>query len=239
MAVACSKRSESEAGYATAAAAVVAMVIAVGAIAVSVAAQQELANARRSVERARAEAELDGAQLLAVASVIADGRDLRYRWTIAGEKGPIELLAESERVKLSIQAAAELDDDTLARLTETPPESLRARLRATAVGDRVVLSQLDGAPLWRRCASSLLSRYGRGGHLALQAASAPASLRTSWRAGEEWRLRATSDDGWTDERIVRFTGDPRRPAGVVSRRLLRDAGKGEPCAAFISDGVAP
>jgi hypothetical protein len=37
------------------------------------------------------------------------------------------------------------------------------------------------------------------------------------------RLIAAGDDGWTEDRIVRLTGDPANPVLVLDRRLLRRA----------------
>jgi len=224
-----------EAGYATAAAAVVAMALSMGVISVHLVAQQELINARNALERSRVEAELDGVLLLAAAQVIADGRPGRYRWTVAGDKGPIEILAEPEAVKLSLTEAAKLTDEDLAHLGATAPDALRARLRALAAGGRAPVSSLEGSALWRLCAPSLLSRYGRGKTLALSETVSPAVARADWRAGEEWRLRAVTQDGWTDDRVVRFTGEPQRPTGTIERRLVRDGARGEACGAFISE----
>jgi len=214
------------------------MALSMGAIAVHLAAQQELINARRAFERSRVEAELDGVQLLAAAQIIADGRAGRYRWTVAGQKGPIEILAEPEAVKLSLASAAALSDQDLTTLGATSADALRARLRALAAGGQSSLPSLDVSPLWRRCGPSLVSRHGRGAHLGLAATSEPVVQQTEWRAGEVWRFKATTDDRWTDDRIVRFTGDPRRLFATIERRVVRDGEKGEPCGVFISEGTA-
>ena len=59
----------------------------------------------------------------------------------------------------------------------------------------------------------------------------------SWRIGEVWRLQISgAGDGWADDRIVRFTGDPTHPAAVVERRLARGSGKAGVCDRLFAAG---
>lgn len=232
--MACSAKRSDE-GYATVAATVIAMAISIVVIAVSLTAQQELRTATRALERAKVEAELDGAQLLSAVTVMRDGGSGRYRWRIDGAAGWIELLAENESAKLPLSRVPDLSDEDLARFDVVVPERLRTRVRGVAATQPSATDtgQLDTSRTWRQCAASMISPYGRAGRPRLDETIMPAARKFDWLAGQVWRLRARSADGWTEERIVRFTGEPNHPAAIVERRLLRDGEAGEPCSRLI------
>jgi hypothetical protein len=217
------------------AAAVIATALSVVVVAVSLMAQQELRNATTALRRSQIETELDGMQLLAAVTVMRDGGAARYRWSVAGSSGPTELLAENEAVKLPLDRATALDDASLVALGVVVPERVRARLRAIAATHPAALdvAGLDTALLWRLCASSMISPYGRAAALNLDPAIMPADRKFGWLGGQVWHLRARSAQGWVDERIVRFTGDAAKPAAVVERKVYKGGGGGEPCSALI------
>lgn len=226
-------------GYATAAAAMIALALSLVVSAVMGAALTDLRASKASLGRARIEALLDGAQQTAVVGVLENGAPQRIRWYLPTPQGVIEVLAEPEAAKLSLKAAADLPHDDLLGLGPSNVASIRARLRAMALAGSSAdgVSRLTATPLWRACASSMISPYGQGASLSLRAARPPTPGHFSWRAGEVWRLRALSPDGWADDRIVRLTGDAERPAAIIERVLVRGQTGGEPCRVFIEGGA--
>ncbi len=181
-------------GYATAAAAMIALALSLVVSAVMGAALTDLRASKTALQRARIEALLDGVQQAAVVGVLETGAPRRLRWFVPTGQGAIEVLAEPEAAKLSLRSAAELSDDDLIGLGSSNAASIRARIRAMALagGSADGVSRLTAMPLWRACASSMISPYGQATSLSLQAANPPTLGRFSWRAGEVWRLRALS-----------------------------------------------
>ena len=236
--MACSGIDPRDGGYATASAITVAMAIALTATALTALATAELKGARGGLTRLQAEYALAGDQQAAAVTVLETSKAVRLRWTEAGEAATVEVLAEPELAKVGYKAAAALDDSKLARLGVQDPAALRERLTAELADpeDRRPVAELDAAPLWRACAASLVSRWGAGGALAFAKADKPDGRRFSWRLAEVWRLRIARPDGWTDDRIVRFTGDPLRPAAVVRRRFSREGEADRQCETAF-DGV--
>ncbi len=235
MRVAWSSRKATEHGYATVAAMIIALALALAASAVMASALSALREARADGERLRAAYGLEAAQTQALTTLLAQRKPGRYRWQVDSPVGPVEVLAEPEQPKLSVKAAADLDDATLARLGVSDPERLRARLVALAagLGGEGSVAQADPAPLWQACAPSLISAFGTADVApVLAAATTPGPGRFDWRAGEVWRLRLISARGWAEDRIVRLTGDERDPAAVIERRLFHDTPGGEPCASL-------
>jgi hypothetical protein len=224
-----------DAGYATAAGAMIALALSLVVTAVVGASLTDLRLSRTAFDRGRAEVALDGVQELAALAILRDGPPHRLRWFIESNIGPVEVLAEPEAAKLSTREAADLDDTALLWLGAGEPERVRSRLRAMALGgaDARDLARVDPSPRWRGCAASLISPYGQSDGLSLERAVPPQAGRFAWRAGEVWRLRARSADGWTDDRIVRLVGDPEHPAAIIERVLARGQAGGEPCAALI------
>ena len=132
----------------------------------------------------------------------------RLRWSLSALAGHVDVLAEPEAAKAGYAVAAELTDGELAKLGVADPTAFRARLNGESSSDGVIpIQDLDAAALWQACAPSLISRYGQSETLALAAPQAPNARRFAWRAGNVWRIRVASPDGWSDDRLVRFTGD--------------------------------
>ncbi|HLZ77177.1 hypothetical protein [Phenylobacterium sp.] len=183
----------------------------------------QLTLTKAELERSRQEYALDGAHLQAVAAIIRSGAPGPFAWSLSTDFGWMQITAEPEVDKLTLSAAAALPATTLAQFGVAAPATLAAALArpdvasgATAVGD------LDPAPLWRTCGPSLTSPLGQEAQFAYVSRQAPQDGGTpAWHIGEAWRITATTDAGWRDDRIVRFTGDARHPAAVVTRRLSR------------------
>jgi hypothetical protein len=220
--VACSRTEQSsEAGWATAAAITVCLGLALGAAALSALASTELAGARRSLERLQAEFAFDDAQKTAALAVLKADQSTRLQWRLTIKAGGFEALAEPEAAKLSPEAAAALDEDAFARLGAADPRALRERLARVADHD-ADLRDLDSSPVWSGCAASLVSPFGLARQLTPSpAARQPEELKLDLRPGEVWRLRIRGADGWTDDRLVRFTGDALRPVAVIRRTFTR------------------
>lgn len=231
-------RDRADGGYATAAAALTALALSLVVSAVMGASLTDLRRSRAALARTRTEATLDGVQQVAVLAVLETGQSARLRWFVPTEEGPVEVLAEPEAPKLGLIAAADLADGDLLGLGGGAVSSIQARLRALALSGAGAadIAELAATPLWRACAPSLISPYGQADQLALSPAWQPATGRFSWRAGEVWRLRALSPDGWADDRIVRLTGDAEHPAAIIERVLVRGQRGGEPCRIFIDGG---
>jgi hypothetical protein len=190
---------------------------------------------RSDLQRTQMDYALDGAQLSAAAAIVRTGAGGPYRWSLPSDAGWLEAVGEAEGDKVSLSAAAQLDE-RIFRAMEVPDiESLRARLVAAA-GEPPILDvgELDAAPLWRSCAASLISAFGTKAMAPAIVMQTPhmGDLRPAWRVGEVWRLQVTTTAGWRDERIVRFTGDAFHPAAVVLRRLSRGNGGQGPCDAI-------
>ena len=231
-----SNPDRAEDGYATVAATVIALALALVAGAVMAVAANAMRQARADGERLRAAYGLAAAQTTALQTLLASRKPGRYRWQVDSPIGPVEVLAEPEQPKLSLRAAADLDDATLARLDVLDGERLRARLRALAAGEAATagaVAEMDVSPLWRACAGSMISPFGMGGDLGLSPAAPPPAGSFDWRAGEVWRLRLVSARGWAEDRIVRLTGDQRNPAAVIERRPFQDRPGGDPCGSLI------
>lgn len=222
--MASSSPEDPEAGYATAAAALIALALALVAAAVVNAGAANLKLARSDLRDAEREMALNSAQSMALPTLLVQASGPRLSWTIPSQSGPVEVLAERERQKLSVEAMIALPDDVFHRLGVVDPERLRNRLRALASpsgSGATAMADLDPAPQWRGCAPSLISPHGRGAALAFPAAQPPTPTLTPSPAGEVWRVRASSKQGWVEERIIRLTGDARRPSAIIERRYGR------------------
>ena len=222
--MACST-TEPDAGYVTTVGAALAFVIALGATVLVARSGIELRAARADLRRAQEEYRLDGLHRQAVAALLNAPAAQRLNWRPATPYGPAEVLAESEARKLPLSSADRgLDDVTLAKLGVSAPEGLRERIKAAARPGATalrVVPALDSAPSWRRCALSLISPYGAASRIEPLIAGAPiVGAQPNWRVGELWRIRIVAL-GWSDERIVRLTGDPAAPAATVERVLSR------------------
>lgn len=220
--MACSHDDAGDGGWATASAVVFSMALALTATALSGLASAELRSARAGLDRVHAEYALDGAQKAADVAALETDKAVRLRWSLSTDDGQFDVLAEPEAAKLSLAAAAALDDKALAKLGVVDSAALRDRLTA-ASGKQTPVPELDAAPLWRDCAASVVSRFGEAKDLALASPATPNQVKFDWRLGEVWRLRVTDKTGWTDDRLVRFVGDPLRPAAVIERSFTRQS----------------
>lgn len=227
--MACSS-TEGEAGYATAAATVVSLALAVVAAAAVQSSTSALRLARAELERTRIEYELSGASLRAISSAAATGGAKRLSWSFPAQSGSVRALAEPQATKLPLaKAAGSISATLFDDLRVVSPDKLRSRLQIMALnsgGELAALPDADASPQWRRCAASLISRYGQAQKAALTRTEPPQPGRAFWRAGEVWRVRVSSA-GWVDDRIVRITGDPAHPAAVIERRFYRGEGEGQ------------
>ena len=223
-------------GYATAAATLLALAIGVTVAAVVASALNELRLERRSFERRQAELALAGAQMRAVSAVLVERTDRRLRWQISEGSDNIEILAEPEAAKLGLAAATDVDIREFDRFGVVDSAQLQGRLVAMSAAKGVGafdIAAADGAADWRTCAGSMISPYGKSDRLSLHEAATPTASRDVWRVAQVWRIRATSSKGWTDDRIVRFTGDGENPAAVVERQFSSTGRWGEPCGRLV------
>jgi hypothetical protein len=180
-------------------------------------------------QRGEQELGLDGAHLAAAVVIIRHGEPGAFRWGVTTDQGYAEVIAEPEINKLGLLAAAALDDDVFDALGVVDPSALKARLYTAASAPPSWLGGLDSAPLWKQCSDSLLSAYGVSDRPAPLAYVSPERVadKPGWHIGETWRIRITTDTGWRDDRIVRFTGDPEHPEAIVRRAFTKtSSGRG-------------
>ncbi len=197
----------------------------------------DLKAAQSEAAKIRAEYQLDGLQERAGLTVVTDPKAVRLRWSLPTLSGSAEVLAEAEGAKLGLTGTVSLDTATLTKLGVSDARDLHRRLQ-TLAADRAVglaLENADASPVWRACARSVVSIYGSAKAAPKMAYAAPTPGAVIARSGEVWRIRVTSG-GWTDDRTVRFTGDPLHPAAVVERRLYRGNEMGDRCAALFAVG---
>jgi hypothetical protein len=188
--------------------------------------------ARADFRRSQAEYALSGAHALAVTQLLNSSGSGRLAWSVGGiDPQGVSLLAESEASKLRLSAASERDDKALTALGAVDPERARLRLApldaASATPDQVRAADDGGG--WRACAASAISPWGLAQAVSLGATREPDHEPGGARAGQVWRVRATTQDGWTDERIVRLIGRAEHPSTILWRRFDRSAGKGVTC----------
>jgi len=238
--VACSLIERDDAGYATPLALAMCVAISVSITALMSAATSDLQLARRDLDRQRVEYALAGEQAVAAMTVAQSRGGSRLQWIRSGDGSEVEIVAEAQAQKLGYDAAADLPATVVQALRIQSPDALRTRLRTLddqAVADGVP-ETLDDSQLWRLCAPALISRYGAAEKLVVTKPVLPAAgvSAAASKVGELWRIRV-SGEGWIDERTVRFTGDPRRPAAVVERRFFRGEKVGSRCDA-VFDAVA-
>jgi len=213
-----------EDGYATPSAAVISMAIATVVAALVGRSVAEVRLARAELDRTEVEYAMAGAHEAALLSIASSSNPPPYRWNMPSNGHAYKVIAEPERAKLSLQAAAGLDNEQFARLSVSDPDGVRARLQALMVrGGLVWAADASTAQGWRACAASMASTYGIATVYPHLTYSEPeAGKQTSlWRAGEAWRIAVTNSDGWRDERIIRFTGNGLNPAAVIGRRISR------------------
>lgn len=234
--MACSSRDIREAGFATSAAMVASMSLAMVAAALAAAGVAELKRAQGEHGKLEARYALEAAQRLAALEILQDGIQGRLSWSLEGPHGPVRILAEPESIKASLEAAGKDDDRGLERFGVSNPSALGARLADAefARADQAWIETLAASPLWRGCANSMISRFGLARKLELTASAQPDRKGFSWRPGEVWRVRASLAGGWTDDRVVRFTGDALQPTATIERRVMRTNGEEATCAQLMT-----
>jgi hypothetical protein len=222
-AVACCTPASNEAGYATPAAMVFSLTLALVGSALTLQGVQSLRLSKAELERSRQSYALDGAQLQAAAVIVRSGAPGPFAWSLSTDFGWVQVTAEPEADKLSPTAAAALSPAALAAFGVAAPPVLQARLTQPEVASgAAAVADLDPAPLWRACGPSLVSPLGQQtAFIFAPRVAPPAAATAAWHIGEAWRVSITTDAGWRDDRIVRFTGDARHPVAVVTRRLTR------------------
>jgi hypothetical protein len=223
-AVACCPPATRDAGYATPAALVFSLALALLGSALTLQSVHQLWLCKAELVRSQQEFVLDGAHLQAVATIVRSGAPGPFAWAISTDSGWVQVWAEPEIDKLSPAAAAQLDPAVFAAFGVAQPQALAARLTGADVASgAVAVAELDPAPLWRACGPSLVSPLGQASTFAYVTHPAPPETPGTplWHIGEAWRVNITTETGWRDDRIVRFTGDARHPSAVVLRRLTR------------------
>ncbi|KQZ22886.1 hypothetical protein [Caulobacter sp. Root1472] len=228
----CRTKEHGDAGYATAAALTVSLAIAILAAALVARGIAILKLARADYRRSQAEYALSGAHVLAVARLLGSSRSGRLAWSVDGlDPQGVSLLAEPEAPKLALAAAGGLDDKALTALGASDPSAARLRLAglAAASASPNEIETADGGDAWRVCATSAISPWGASEVLRLAATHEPDQDPGGARVGQIWRVRANTQDGWTDERIVRLIGRAQSPSAMIWRRFGRSAGKGVTC----------
>jgi len=231
--------AEPIAGFATPAAATVSLAIAIVASALTATGVAQLRLARAELHRTQEEAALDAGQQQVALTLMSARPGSRFGWALATPAGASRALAESEGAKAGLAASVPLDDTTLAKMDVADGTALRARLDALGSGgvaQSLQLASADAAPLWRDCVRSMISPYGAAKTLTLPKVVAPTPGAASGRPGEVWRILLMEPDGWTDERVVRFTGDRYDPWAVVDRRFYRGGQGAFRCEAALGTG---
>lgn len=235
--MACSSR-RTEAGYATVAA--VAFSLAIGLIAAALIGRSgaEFAAARSELARTRAEYALAGDHEAAAFTLAQSLGAGPLAWRM--EDGA-EVLAQGEASKLALARASALPNEVFRRLGVDDPDQLRGRLDELTGAPQAPVSALtraDAARGWRSCARWLISAYGAAQSLPARPPAEPAMGGLSAHAGELWLVRIRRPDGWSDERLVRMTGDLGHPSAPIERAFSRSPDEGTPCPAMQDDASA-
>lgn len=231
----CRAEERPDAGYATAAALAVSLAVAILAAALVMRGVAGLKLARADFRRTQAEYALSGAQALAAARLLNGAGPGRLAWSLGGlDIDNMTLLAEAEAPKLALAATGALGDKTLANLGAADPAKARTRLTgldtASATPDQI--EAVDGGIGWRACAASAISPWGIGQGISLAPTRPPNDEPGGARAGQVWRVQASTQDGWTDERIVRLIGRAETPSAMIWRRFGREM-RGKACDTII------
>ena len=222
--------TNTSAGYATVTAVLVSLALATVAIAVMGRSLSALKVAQSQLDHVRFEAALDGAATEAAVQIVRSKGAGPYQFSVTDpDGGTVTVLAEPEWQKLGVKQLDTVDDASLAKLGASDPPKLRSAIAAhvgsTPTNPWLVVDA-EPAPLWRTCAGHLLSVFGQSSTLPVAASTPPSMGGSNLHLGEVWRLVIQDRLGWTDERFVRFTGDPLHLVAIIDRRLTRQP-KGE------------
>ena len=229
----------SDGGYATPVALVIALSVALVASALTAKSVIDLRVARADLERTQVEYGLDAAQLVAGLTVEAQTTPSRLAWPVSVGGVDYAVLAEPEALKVNAAAMTPVDDGALAALGVSEPAALRDRLRGLAAAgpmSTAQLAQASGSRNWRDCAASIVSPYG-GAPKPLTTKAIPPQTpideTAGSHAGEIWRVRVKSRQGWIDDRVVRLNGEADHPTIILDRRFYRGARGGDLCEQLI------
>jgi hypothetical protein len=237
--MASSATSSSSGGFATPAAAAVCLAFGVMASASVVAGVSALSDERRDYQRLETEYALEGAQAQAAVDIWSNQQQgWGHRRSVFGDRS-FEVITEPELAKISLARASQLDDADFGRWGVATPELLRARLAQLSVASvqsAHLLGSADGSAAWRLCARSSISPFGAADHL-ITPTTEPGATASTGHMGQLWRVRLASDDGWVDDRIIRFTGSATHPISVAAHWFGRGGQMGEACARQVP--VAP
>lgn len=212
----------------------ISLALAIGAAAVVSASEAELRSARADFERNAIVSALEGGQQTAAVTLLESSSRGVLRWTEQAAGHRLEVLAEPETAKASVASVISMDDKTLAPLRLADPQGVRARLKMLSIGQAVgaEFDQVDSSSVWRACARSLISPFGLGDRLKPLPEGSLAPDAPTGHAGEIWRVRVRDDSGWTDDRVIRLTGDNLRPAATLSRRFSKTVQEHVKCASY-------
>ncbi len=228
--MACSSADNSDSGFATPAAIMLTLVVVLGATALIDMSWTELKLARTDFAKAQIETALGGAEQLAAVSLLSGGnRGVVHLNELVGGR-TVQILAEPEMLKASVTAVVSMDDRVFAPLGVPDPQGLKDRLKTLTIAQAIgpELEQVDVSQQWRACARSLISPFGLGDVLK----SLPvgdASDGSAAPVGQLWRVRASDESGWVDDRVMRLTGDNVHPAATLRRRFWKQDRKGVRC----------
>lgn len=216
-------------GYATVSALVLSLAIALVAAGSLAVAGAELQAARRDYDRMQASADLESVLLLATYQVVTTPGANRLGWIEGWNGSSYDVIAEAESAKLDLEVAPEAIPDEVFERLGVSPDTAREVLRSVPASDRRGLVEAFPSPAWRSCILSLVSPAGGTRYALADSPSTPERGDPDWRTGQVWRFRASAPDGWTDDRLVRWSGDGRDPVFVIDRQLYRSDGVQTEC----------
>lgn len=208
-------------GYATVSALVLSTAIALVVAGSMAVAGADLKAARRDLERVQQDAWFDSVHLRAAYQIATTAGGRRVAWRDSWDGADYQVLAEAEASKASLHRAAASWDDDVFRALGVDPDRMRPLLAGLSSRERADILELDPAGIWRSCILSLLSPIGYGRSAELGAPVGPGTAEIDWRTGQVWRIRIRAANGWTDDRLVRWSGDGQAPAYVIDRQLYR------------------
>lgn len=218
-------------GFATPAAVVISLAMATIAVAVQARAISALHASQADYVQSAAELRLDGAQQL-TATALARGTLTSPQDTKLQLGGAaVDAEVQPEAAKLGLASAATLEPASLTALGASSPNQARAglsRLASLGDADPADLRSLDPSPRWKACGPAAISAYGAG-----LGAAPPLGANAVAHGGEVWRIAAWDGWGWTDDRLVRVTGDDDAPVRVIFRSFYRNT-KGRPACPILS-----
>lgn len=220
-------------GYATVSALVLSMAIALVVAGSMAVAGAELRAARRDLERVQRDAWFDSVHLRAAYQVATTAGPGRIGWRDSWDGSDYDVLAEPEASKATARGASTNWDDAVFRALGVSPDRVRPLLASSSSRQRADLLEIDPAPTWRFCILSLISPIGSGSAVDLEPPRGPETAEIDWRTGQVWRVRIRAADGWTDDRLVRWSGDGRAPAYVIDRQLYRLRESSVPCESIV------